>query len=309
MGLLELFRARISLAPPGEDDLFDDEFQRRLEYLSVASRRLFAGRLRAERKTRRSGSGIEFADHREYHPGDDFRYLDWNVYGRSERLLVKLFEEEEDLAIYVLLDCSGSMAHGGPEKFRHARRLAAALAYVGLSNLDRVALLAWSSKVTRRLPPARGKGRIFKIFEFLRGTDAEGDTALADAARTFAAENKRRGVAIVVSDLYDPAGFERGINAIRYQRFEPMVVHVTDPREADPGARGDILLVDIESGESREVTLTSAMVQRYRETHARWRDEIDGFCKSRQVPYVTADVTGPFEDQVLNLFRRVGLVR
>jgi uncharacterized protein (DUF58 family) len=309
VGLFDFLRRAREPAPQGDGELFDEEFQRRLDWLAVASRRVFAGRLRAERRTKKSGSGLEFADHREYTRGDDLRSLDWNVYARTGRALVKLFEEEEDLAIYVLLDCSGSMAHGRPSKFDHARRLAAAMAYVGLANLDRVALIAWSTDVSRRMPPARGKNRIFKVFDFLRAVRPAGETALADAARAFAAENKRRGVAVVVSDLYDPAGFERGINAIRYQKFEPMVIHVTDAREADPGARGDVTLVDEETGEARDVTLTPDLVARYQQAHAAWRAEIEGFCKARQVPYVAADVTGAFEDQVLNLLRRVGMVQ
>lgn len=308
MGLFDFLRRARAEATRRDDDLFDEAFQRRLEWLAVVSRRVFAGRLRAERRTKKSGSGLEFVDHREYSPGDDLRALDWAVYGRTERMLLKLFEEEEDLAIYVLLDCSASMAWGSPSKFDHARKLAAAMAYVGLASLDRVALIAWSSAVTRRMPPARGKGRIFKVFEFLRATRPEGATALADAARAFAAENKRRGVAVIISDLYDPSGFEHGINAIRYLKFEPMVIHVVDPREADPGASGDVTLVDVETQESRDVTLTPALLERYREAHAAWRAEVEGFCKQRQIPYVAASVTEPFEDQVLGLLRRVGMV-
>jgi uncharacterized protein (DUF58 family) len=309
MGLFDLLRRAREPAVDTDDALFDEEFQRRLDWLAVASRRVFAGRLRAERRTKKSGSGIEFADHRAYTHGDDLRTLDWNVYARTGRALVKLFEEEEDLAIYVLLDCSGSMGHGRPSKFAHARRLAAAMAYVGLTNLDRVALLAWSTEVTRRMPPARGKNRIFKVFEFLRSVRPSGHTALAAAARSFAAEHKRRGVAVVVSDLYDPAGFERGLNAIRYQKFEPMVIHVTDARDSDPGLRGDVTLVDAETGETRDVTLTPELVARHRQAHAAWCAEIEGFCKTRQVPYVAADVTGAFEEQVLHLLRRVGMVQ
>lgn len=294
---------------PVADELFDEEIQRRLEYLAVVSRRLFAGRLRAERRTKKSGTGIEFADHRDYAHGDDLRNLDWHVYARTDRLLVKLFEEEEDLAIYVLVDCSESMSFGDGKKFTHARRLAAALAYVGLANLDRVALLGWSSTTAKRMPPARGKGRIFKVFEFLRGLQSDGETDLAGAARSFAAENKRRGVAIVVSDLYDPDGFERGINAIRYQKFEPMVVHVLDGEELDGAAQGDLVLEDVETGAEREVTLTPALIERYHAQHALWRSEIESFCKSRQVPYAAADVRGAFEDQVLDLFRRMGMGR
>lgn len=304
--LQRLLRRGDAPAEAPDDDLFDEETQRRLEYLAVVSRRLFAGRLRAERRTKKSGTGIEFADHRDYAPGDDLRNLDWHVYARTDRLLVKLFEEEEDLAIYVIVDCSESMGFGGGAKFKHARRLAAALAYVGLANLDRVALLGWSGSAAKRMPPARGKGRIFKVFEFLRALRAEGVTDLAGAARSFAAENKRRGVAILVSDLYDPAGFERGINAIRYQKFEPMVVHVLDTEEVDPSAHGDLVLEDVETGAEREVTLTPALLARYREQHALWRKDIEAFCASRQVPYAVADIRGAFEDQVLDLFRRMG---
>ena len=296
-------------APKGDDALFDEAFQRKLDVLAVVSRKLFAGRLRAERRTKKSGSGIEFADHRAYHPGDDLRALDWSVYARSERLLIKQFEEEEDLPIHILLDSSRSMAAGAPPKFDHARRLAAALAYVGLANLDRVALTGWSTKVRDRLPAARGKGQVFKMFTFLRGLGCEGETALADAVRAFSAENKRRGVAIVISDLYDPAGFARGLNALRYQRFEPMVVHVVDPAEADPGVRGDLLLVDVETGAQREVTLTPDLVAKYRDAHTAWRHEIESFCKARQIPYVAAETDGAFDDQVLRLFRRLGVLR
>ncbi len=308
MGLLDFFRRRDAEPARGERDLFDDELQRRLEWLAVVSRRLFAGRMHAQRRTKKSGSGIEFADHREYTRGDDLRTLDWAVYARTEKLLLRLFEEEEDLAIYVLLDCSASMGFGSPSKFDHARRLAAAMAYVGLANLDRVAIIAWSDAVTRRMAPARGRGRIFKVFEFLRAVRPEGETALADAARAFAAENKRRGVAVIVSDLYDPAGFERGLNAIRYQKFEPMVIHVVDEREAELDARGDVTLVDGERGDTRDVTLTPDLAERYRAAHAQWREEIASFCRSRQIPYVAADVHGAFEEQVLMLLRRVGMV-
>jgi uncharacterized protein (DUF58 family) len=223
-------------------------------------------------------------------------------------MLLKLFEEEEDLSIYVLLDCSGSMAYGDNRKFNHARKLAAALAYVGLANLDRVALLAISTKIEKTLPTTRGKGRIFRIFDFLRSVTPGGETAIAEAVKVFTAQQKRRGIAIVLSDLYDPEGFERGINAIRYRKYEPIVVHVIDPADADPGARGDVTLVDVETDETRELTLTDPLVKLYREEHAKWRKEIDDFCKTRMVPYVTAEVNQPFEEQVLRLFKRLAIV-
>ena len=232
-----LFRRKERAVKADNDDLFDDEFQRKLEYLSVVSRRVFAGRLRAERRTKKSGSGVEFADHREYQPGDDFRYLDWNVYQRFGRLLVRLYEEEEDLAIYLILDTSGSMASGaerGRDKLRYAKKVVAALAYVGLANLDRVSIVTTSDRVMERMQETRGKARIFKAFRFLRTLEAEGTTDLGDAMKTFVAQNKRRGLAVLVSDLYDPRGFERGVNLLRYNKFDPFVVHVVDPADAKP---------------------------------------------------------------------------
>src|SRR6201996_7547014 len=143
MGFLDTVLGRTPKAEKraSDDDLFDDEFQRKLDYLALVSKRVFAGRMRAERRTKKSGSGVEFADHRDYQPGDDFRYLDWNVYQRFDRLLVRLFEEEEDLAIYFVLDTSASMAFGGGAKLRYAKKVVAALAYVGLANLDRVSIV------------------------------------------------------------------------------------------------------------------------------------------------------------------------
>ena len=144
MGFLDavLGRKGPAVARNGDDDLFDDDFQRKLDYLALVSKRVFAGRMRAERRTKKTGSGVEFADHRDYQPGDDFRYLDWNVYLRFDRLLLRLFEEEEDLAIYFIVDASTSMGFGDGKKLRYAKRVAAALAYVGLANLDRVSIVS-----------------------------------------------------------------------------------------------------------------------------------------------------------------------
>ena len=176
-------RAGKSVAKIGDDDLFDDEFQRKLEYLALVSRRVFSGRLRAERRTKKSGSGVEFADHRDYQPGDDFRTLDWNVYQRFEKLLVRLYEEEEDLAIYFILDTSASMAFGDGRKLQYGREVAAALAYVGLANLDQVSIVTTSDRVMGRMPETRSKARIFKAFRFLREAKAEGTTDLGDAMK------------------------------------------------------------------------------------------------------------------------------
>ena len=295
----------------GEDEeLFDEEFQRRLEYLAIASRRAYDGRMRAERRSKKTGSGIEFADHREYVPGDDFRYLDVNVYQRTGKLLVRLFEEEEDLSVYVLVDASRSMGLGNPPKLRYAKKIAAALAYVALANLDRVSVLSFHERMDGRVPPTRGKNRIFKVFDFLRPLAADGDeTNLEDSLRTFCAQNKRRGVAILVSDLYDPSGFEAGINQLRYAKFEPYVLQLFDPAELSPPLNGDVRLIDHETGDYRDVTITPKVLKRYREAHEKYRRSIEDFCRQKQVAYHALSTDIPFDDAILRVLRAGGLVR
>ena len=313
---------RRSVPPKGnasDDDLFDDEFQRKLDYLAIVSRRVFSGRMRAERRTKKSGSGVEFADHRDYQPGDDIRYLDWNVYQRFDRLLLRLFEEEEDLAIYFIVDTSASMGFGGGDwrrsaraagkKLRYAKRICAALAYVGLANLDRVSIVSTSDHILDRMPQTRGKARIFKVFRFLKELEPTGVTDLEDALKSFVAQNKRRGLAVLISDLYDPRGFERGLNVLRYNKFDPFVVHVVDPADAKPKLQGDVLLYDCETGDEREVTVTPKVLARYAEAHRAYLSEIDRFCATHQVPYIAADVTVPFDDLILRVFRRGGFLK
>ncbi|HEY1695498.1 MAG TPA: DUF58 domain-containing protein [Polyangiaceae bacterium] len=311
MGLLDAlpWRRAKSVASAKDDDLFDDDFQRKLEYLALVSRRVFAGRLRAERRTKKSGSGVEFADHRDYQPGDDFRTLDWNVYQRFEKLLVRLYEEEEDLAIYFILDTSSSMGFGDGKKLRYGKKVCAALAYVGLANLDRVSMATTSDHVMDRMPETRGKARIFKAFRFLRAVRAEGTTDLGDALKTFVAQHKRRGLAVLVSDLYDPRGFEKGINVLRYNKFDPFVVHVVDPNEAKPKLHGDVLVYDCETGDEREVTVTANVLKRFGEAYGAYRADVERYCATHQVPYVTADVDVPFDELILRVFRRGGFLR
>lgn len=292
--------------------LFDDEFQRKLESLVLVSRRVFAGRMRAERRSKKKGSGVEFADHRAYAPGDDFRFVDWNVYQRFGKLLVRLFEEEEDLSIYFILDCSGSMSFGTSSKFDQARRLCAALAYVGLANLDRVTLVAAQESGGSVMPSTRGKNRIFKVFQYLEQLEAVGVTDLEQSLKTFVAQHKRRGLAILISDLYDPRGFEAGINVLRYNKFEPYVLHIVEPSHgalAQRGILGDINVYDCETGEEREVTVTERMLEEIIAAHREYDSQIQRFCTRSHVPYFAAPPDVPFDELVLRVLRRGGVLR
>src|SRR5438552_7339568 len=192
--------------------LFDDEFLKKLEYLSILSKRLFAGQFRAERRAKRRGTGLEFADYRQYVAGDDFRHLDWKAYLRLNRLILRLFEEEEDLPIYLFVDVSQSMTYGDPSKVDYAKRVAAALCYIGLSNLDRVHVVAYADKRKGQLPPQRGKGRIFRVFRFLGDITPGGETNARESFKTYCTDTRRRGLAVIISDFFDVNGFQGALD-------------------------------------------------------------------------------------------------
>lgn len=287
-------------------DLFDDAFQKKLEYLALVSRRVFSGRNRAERRSKRSGAGVEFADYRRYTPGDDYRYVDWPAYQRLGKLLLRLNEEEVDLPIYILIDCSRSMGvvHGdSPTKLDFAKRLAAALGYVGLSQLDRVSLIALQDTVIAHMPAARGRHRIFKLFDFLSRLEADGPTDLAAAMGNFTAHHKRRGVAILLSDLFDESGFEQGLNKLRFARFETHVIHILDDHDARPWMLGDVELVDAETGQRRAVTITPAVAERYAAAYAEYLARVERFCRDKQLTHSALSTSTAPEDAVLELLR------
>jgi uncharacterized protein (DUF58 family) len=303
-----------TIAPAGNraqdrSELFDERFLKTLEHLHMVSRKIFAGNLRAERRTRKVGSGIEFADHRTYARGDDFRYIDWNLYGRLDKLLLRLFEEEEDLHIYILVDVSDSMAIGTPPKLHYAMQVGAALTYVGLANLDRVCIIPFGDRLIDRLPPSRGKNRIFRVFQFLRDCDLGGKTEIAECMKDFVAQNKRRGLAVVISDFYDPQGFEQGINTLRYHKFEPFVLQVYDKREAEPNLHGDLALVDCETGDTREVTVSKALLEAYQREHEKYCKELEDYCTKYAMPFFRTHTAIPFDQLVLKIFRSGGFLR
>ena len=201
------------------------------------------------------------------------------------------------------------MGFGDAKKLRYAKRVAAALGYVGLANLDRVSIVSTTDKVMERMPATRGKARIFKVFRFLRELEPSGQTDLGDAMKTFVAQNKKKGLAVLISDLYDPQGFERGINVLRYNKFDPFVVHVVDKEEAKPKLNGDVLLYDCETGDEREVTITAKVLERFEAAYGQYLADIDRFCTSKTVPYIQADIDTPFDELILRVFRRGGFLR
>lgn len=289
--------------------LFDSEFLKKLEYLSLISRRVFRGSLLAQRRTMQMGGGVEFADHREYTPGDDFRYLDWNVYARHDELLLKRFQEEEDLHVYLLLDCSRSMDFGSPRKFDFARQVTAALAYIALADLDRVAVIAFSNEIVADFPLTRGKARILSLLKFLESLEPQGAlTDLARVANGFVHRSQRRGLAVVVSDFYDPGGFERGLDVLRHRRYEPHVVQIFDRGEAEPTVLGDIELYDVESAAIRKVTVTERNLRQYRAIFERFQQSLLRYCHGHGLGCTRTSTETPFDELILKMMRAAGEV-
>ncbi len=287
--------------------LFDEPFLRRLERLAILSKRALAGEIQGERRSPRRGQSVEFADYRNYTRGDDFRQIDWNVYARLERFFVKLFVEEEDLTVHLVVDTSRSMDWGTPTKLWYAQRAAAALGYIALAGFDRVTVAAVDAALRERMPPRRGKGQVFALFDFLAGLRAEGATDLAAALGRYARQAGRPGPLILLSDLLDP-GWQAGLRALQVRPFEITVLHILAPEELDPSLEGDLRLVDVETGRAVEITADPDLLARYRQGLHAWRDEIRRFCGRRGIAYVPLDTTVPFEELVFALLQRRGVV-
>ncbi len=288
--------------------LFDSDFLRKLEYLSLVSRRVFRGKLLAQRRTKQLGGGIEFADHREYVPGDDLRYLDWNVYAKYGDLLLKRFQEEEDLHVYILLDASRSMDCGSPNKFDYARRIAAALAYIALADLDRVSIMAYADKPLDVLPLTRGKDRVLSILKFLENVKPGGTaTDLATVAKSLVNRAQRTGLVVIISDLYDQAGFRTGVDLLRHRRFEPHVIQIHTEEEANPTFLGDIELDEMETGQRRKLTVTERKLKQYRQLFHEFLAAIETYCKTYSLSCTRSTTDLPFDELILRMMRASGL--
>jgi uncharacterized protein (DUF58 family) len=283
--------------------IFSSEFLSQLERLSLASRRVFRGRVKGERRSPRKGQSVEFSDYRPYGVGDDLRYVDWNIFGRLDRLHVKLFVDEEDLCLHLLVDASASMGFGRPAKLDYAARMAAAIGFVGLINLERVGVGILREKVSEGWPPARGRNQFPALVDFLTAVRPSGRTRLNDALANYALRAREPGLAVVVSDLPDPDGFESGIRALLERRFEVHVIHLLAAEEMSPTISGDLRLHDSETGEVRELTVDGETLRDYRQRLHRFLERAEGFCRTREIGYrhVTNDV--PVEQFVLAQLR------
>jgi uncharacterized protein (DUF58 family) len=305
--------ARAGRAPTGRRDLlpsavdptvFDEAFLRQLERLMLLTKGAVRGGMKGVRRSVKRGQSVEFTDYRDYTLGDDLRALDWNVYARLERLFIKLFVEEEDVNVHVLLDASASMEGGAPDKLLFGKRAAAALAYVGLASYDRVNVSVLQGRVARRFPAVRGTGRIFQVLADLSGVrPAPGPTDLAAGVRHYAAQITRRGPLILISDMFDPNA-ERAISELAGSRCDVAILHTLSTDELDPPLEGDLRLVDSETGDGIDITADLFTLDAYKARLAAWQTRLDEVSSKRRVSYVPTPTTLPLADLVFAELRR-----
>ncbi|HEV8530895.1 MAG TPA: DUF58 domain-containing protein [Methylomirabilota bacterium] len=280
-------------------DLLSPEFLLQLERLALLSRRAFRGRTRGERKSPRKGMSVEFSDYRPYGVGDDLRYVDWNIYGRLDRLYLKLFVDEEDLRLHLLLDGSASMSFGDPGKLRYAARLAAALGFVGLASHERVGVAVIRDRMAEGWSPARGRGQLLSLLEFAARLRGEGPTGLSEALVAYALRSREAGLAVLISDLLDPAGYERGLKALLERRFDVHVIHLLSPEEMNPVLAGDLRLTDAETGEMQDFTMDGEAMRGYRERLSEFLESAESFCRANEISYHRVATDTPVEELVL----------
>ena len=296
--------------------LLDESLLRKLERLRFAVTRVRAGQVKGERRSTKRGTSVEFADYRDYTRGDDLRRVDWNVYARLERPYVKLFEEEQDLAVHLLLDASGSMdwppdAQDGAHKFRFARKLIAALGHIALTSGDKLVVSTVGQDVI--LPyhtlQLRGRGNALRLFDWLEQLEPAGVTDLAASLRRYALAAARPGVCVLVSDLFSPNGYREGLVALQGRGFEVTIVQTLAPNEVEPDLAGDLRLVDCETDAPQDVTMDGAMRDLYRRRLRAWQAEIGAYCRSHAVRYLATQTAAPLDKVVLQDLRQVGVIR
>jgi uncharacterized protein (DUF58 family) len=300
--------------------LLTPELLRRLEQFQLLAARRAKSSAKGERRSRARGQSVEFADYRTYVHGDDFRYLDWNLYGRLERLFLKLYEEERELPVRIFLDASESMTFGEPRKFDFARQVAAAMGYVALSGFDRVSVIpfpdlsndgelepaARATELAARgaLRSVRGKKSAIQFFQNLSALSAGGPANLNESLRRGALQARQAGLAVVLSDFLDPAGYETGLNALVGRGFQVDLVQILAPDELSPTTFGDLNLVDSETGAHQEVTFGKFRLKAYRQTVQKFMQRLREYAQARGINFFSASSNTDLQDLLLKQLRK-----
>lgn len=295
--------------PVSPPELLPPDLMSQLERLELVTRKVFRGRMKGERRSKRKGESVEFADFRNYTPGDDLRRLDWNLYARLDKLILKLFLEEEDLHFYTLIDASPSMAFGEPTKLEYAKRLAAALGFVGLVKSDRVVIETLGQGLRDRSPVLRGRKSVWRMLEQLSQIEPDQESSLSEGVKRFCLRNAGKGVVVLITDLMDKQGYEPALKYLMSQRIDVYLIHVLSQEEIDPDVAGDLRLVDCEDQDFAEITVSAPLLSRYKQTLAAFTAGAQEFCAKRGMAYLLANNQMPVNELMTNYMRRRGLVR
>ena len=279
-----------------------------LERLELVSRKIFRGRLKGERRSTRKGQSVEFADFRNYVPGDDLRFIDWNTYARLDRLFLKIFFEEEDLHFYALIDASGSMSFGTPTKLRYAQQLAAALGFVGLIRGDRVRVETLGQRHAQS-PVFRGRSSVWRMQQNIAEIQPNQTTSLAEGVKNFCLRNSGKGIVVLISDLMDKQGYEAAFRFLISQRMDVYVIHVLSAEELEPDIKGDLRLIDSEDEDIAEVTASGPLLKRYQQTLTAFVDGARDYCNQRGMNYLLASNQVSVDQLISGYLRKRGLVR
>ena len=298
----------MSVATPSSA-LLAPELLVQLERLELVSRKIFRGRLKGERRSRRKGQSVEFADFRNYVAGDDLRFIDWNTYARLDRLFLKMYLEEEDLHFFALIDASTSMDFGDPTKLHYAKQLAAALGFIGLCRADRVRIETLGQSLRSSSPVLRGRHSVWRMTEYLQQIEPGENVPLADGVRNFCLRNTGKGILVLITDLMDKQGYETALRYLLAQHLDIYLIHVLSPAEIDPDIVGDLRLVDSEDADVAEITVSRPLLDRYRKTLSTFVEGAREFCNRRGIAYLLANTNVPVQTLVTNYLRQRGLVR
>jgi len=289
-------------------DLLDPAFMNRLDSLDVLSRKILQGKLHGERRSKRRGQSVEFADYRPYVAGDDLRFVDWNIYGRLEQLFLKLFLEEQDLTVHIVADGSASMSMGEPSKELFIKKLAAALGYVSLVNNNRVTISFFADGVKGQLANMRGRNYLHQMAEFLLTTDCDGLSDFDNVCRQLAAGRIGSGVMIVLSDFLFKEGYDSGLRRLIGRNYDLYAIQVLSPGELSPELSGELKLIDVEDTDVAEITVSAALTKYYKRNVTAYCNELRSFCTRRGAVYVLANSSDSVESLVLNYLRRIRLL-
>lgn len=280
-----------------------------LERMELVSRKIFRGRMKGERRSKRKGQSVEFADFRNYVAGDDLRFIDWNMYARLDKLFLKLFMEEEDLHFYTLIDVSPSMKFGSPSKLHYAKQLAGALGYIGLCRTDRVKIEPLDGAKTSTAPVLRGRASLWRLIEYLENLESNSTATLTESVKSFCLRNTGKGILVLITDLMDKTGYEEALKYLVARNLDIYLIHVLSQEEIDPDMTGDLKLVDCEDQDIAEVSVSQRLMDRYKQTLATFIEEARDFSSRRGIVYTMTSTERSVDRLVSRYLRQRGLVR